>query len=347
MKKQAVLFLEPINHIFGVLLTAHKKGFAAISINSLGIKASSPYEEAQQSIAAEYKVPSWTDKESVMSVFEQICQDFEVVGTYAGSEITLEFNAIFRQKLGLCTSPPETVVRNLNKLKVRQLLIEQGLSALKAVSMDEAKQLTTWPFKGTCFFKPNSGAGSANVWHCKTLNDVEVCIARWDERNKIRYKVLLDHIESTGEFFLEEAAQGKLFSVESIVLNGKVSVIGMTGRALSARDSAIEMGCFFPYSNPFEQKIIEKVIRIHEVMGIEHGPTHTEMIIDDKGNIELVEMNLRFAGYDMLAVMSHALQSDFAEILLSLAMDQQPICGDFKPVSAAGLTMIMPPEDRS
>lgn len=345
MKKQAVLFLEPINHIFGVLHTAHQKGYAAISLNCLGIKASAPYAEAQDCISAEYRISSWTDKTAVMAAFEQICADFDVVGTYTGSEITLEYNAIFRQQLGLPTSTPETVVRNLNKLKVRRLLNDHGLSALQTVSMKEMATLQEWPFERSGFFKPNSGAGSANVWHCKTMDDLRNSIVKWHDRNRIQYQVLLDHIESTGEYFLEEAAPGKLFSVESIVVDGKVTVIGMTGRAVSARDSAIEMGCFFPFSSPFEKSIIEKVTRIHEVMEIKHGPTHAELIIDDKGNLELVEMNIRFAGYDMLSVVSYALQKDFSETLLALALGQLPDCNSFKPVVASGIAMVMPPSD--
>lgn len=347
MKQQAIIILEPLNHMFKVLQTAHERGYVAISMNSLGANATPPYEAAQACVDAEYRVPSWTDRDAVLQVFERIKNDFDVVGTYASSEITLPLDAIFREQLGLPNSGVGTVVRNLDKLKVRSLLRENGLSNLRTLSMAEIQDLTEWPFPGsTAFFKPNSGAGSANVWHCRNMDDVKKCLEKWSYKDEIPYSILLDLIDSTGQYFLEEAAIGKLFSVESLVVDGTVNVMGFTDRAVSARDAAIEMGLFFPYKNRFEQQIIDKISKIHQAMGIKHGPTHAEIIVDEKGNIELVEMNLRFAGYDMLAVVSHSLQQDVSELLVDLALGKQLKLELPEQIrKAAAISMVMPPLD--
>ncbi|MGH3992988.1 MAG: hypothetical protein ACRDSN_11065, partial [Pseudonocardiaceae bacterium] len=80
----------------------------------------------------------------------------------------------------------------------------------------------------------------------------------------------------------------------------------LCSRTVLARDVAVEMGATFPYEHPLHERIVAFVARVHDVLGVGHGPTHTEVIVAPDGEIELVELNLRFAGADVLAAMDAA-----------------------------------------
>jgi biotin carboxylase len=125
--------------------------------------------------------------------------------------------------------------------------------------------------------------------------------------------------------FLEEEAAGELLSLEGYCYRGRYTPLGITDRAVLARDVAIEMGARFPCPHPRRDEIVQKVRAIHELLGVEHGATHTELIVPfGEGDIELVELNLRFAGGETLLQVDHAFEIQFEDDLLALAMGEAP-----------------------
>src|SRR6185436_8576439 len=89
---------------------------------------------------------------------------------------------------------------------------------------------------------------------------------------------------------------------------------------------SVEMGTTFPYPHPRRDEILERSRAIHACLGIEHGPTHAELIVPPSGgDIELVELNVRFGGGDILFVVNHALDLRFEEDLVTLAVGEGPL----------------------
>ena len=283
---KALLVLEPLNHIYGVINAAKARGLAVVVMHTLPLVAPVPFAYGADNIDLAIEIDGWHDVQALSNQLEEQAPWYEFVGTYTATEITLPLAAWVQQKFQLPGTPYKTLKRCLDKDRVRKTLHDRGLTELRSLDMEAIGQLEHWPFDGPGYFKPVNGSGSVNVKQVSTLSELKALISAWQDKSHIHFSVLRDYIERNNRYFLEEAAKGELLSVESFVQQGELSVLGMSSRAVLARDTAVEMGGSFPYEHPFKLQIIDKVRAIHKVLGITHGPTHTEVMVDDVGHVE-------------------------------------------------------------
>jgi hypothetical protein len=210
---------------------------------------------------------------------------------------------------------------------VRATLREASLSHLRTIEDAELRRLTGWPFPGrAAFLKPVNGSGSLYVRRCTSLADIHEHLAEWDGKSRHMKRFVADHLHAGLGLCLEEEAVGELLSVEGYCHRGRYVPVGITDRTVLARDVSVEMGTTFPYPHPRRDEIIEKARAIHARLGIEHGPTHAELIVPPAGGeIELVELNVRFGGGDILIMVNHSLDIRFEEDLVTLAAGEGPL----------------------
>jgi biotin carboxylase len=343
--KKALLVLEPLNHIYGVVNAAKELGYHIIAIHSMALFAPEPYTGALENIDVAIKTTQWTDYQQLQLLLVEQSQGYEIVGVYTAAEITLIFAAYIQEKLSLVGTPLDTVVKYLNKDLVRKTLKEHQLTDLDCFNVEEIINLEKWPFEGSGFFKPINGSGSANVKEVHNLEQLQQQVNQWEDKSHIFIPVLKDYIEQNNRYFLEESAKGELMSVESLVQNGQVNVLGLSSRSLLKRDMAVEMGACFPYQHPLSEQIIAKVKAFHQVLGITNGPTHTEVMVDDNGHIELVEMNLRFAGADTMLITGMALETSVAKLLVKLAVNAPIDVQTLKTTRFASMQFFLAPQN--
>jgi biotin carboxylase len=318
--------LEPGNHMFMVIEAARRRGLTVVVCHSVPVAPPAPYDRALPGIAQLLAIASWRDVDAVAAQIIAWCGDRPVRGTYAGYEITLRTEARLRRYYGLPGCAPDQLDRLLDKTRVRRALRDGSLSRLRWVDEPALRRLSGWPFPGRAgFLKPVNGQGSIYVRRCSSLADVRDHLAEWDAGARHMRAFSSDHLHSGLGMFLEEEAVGELLSVEGFCYRGRYVPLGITDRSVLARDVAIEMGTTFPCPHPRRDAIIERARAIHAFLGIEHGPTHTEMIVPPDGSdIELVELNLRFAGGDILLQVDLALELPIEDDLLALALGEAP-----------------------
>jgi len=321
------LALEPANHTFKVIEAAQRRGLTVVACHSSPISPPAPFVGALSSISHYVKVDGWRNDEGAFEAIVAWCGNRPVRGTYAGPEITLKMEARLREHYGLVGCGTKKVDFVLNKAEVRSLLRQAGLTKLRAIEDQALRELTEWPFPGrAAFLKPINGSGSTYVRRCTSLQDVREHLAEWDSSARHIRQFIAAHLKAGLGMFLEEEAVGELVSLEGYCQNGRYLPIGITDRTVLARDVAIEMGNTFPCPHPRSADIVAKVEAIHKLIGIPHGPTHTEVIVpDDGGDVEMVEMNLRFAGGDILLLMNQALGITFEDDLVTLATGEGPL----------------------
>jgi biotin carboxylase len=320
------LVLEPGNHMFKVIEAAHRRGLTVVVCHSQPVAPSGPFAAALACISHFVKVEGWRNEEGAFEAIVAWCGDRPVRGTYAGFEITLRMEARLRQHYGLRGSYPEQLDFLLNKVRVRETLRNAGLTKLRTVEDRELRELTEWPFPGrAAFLKPINGSGSTYVRRCTTLADVREHMAEWDGNVRHIRRFIADYLKAGLGMFLEEEGLGELLSLEGYCHDGAFVPCGITDRTVLARDVAIEMGNTFPCPHPRTDEIVAKVRAIHECLGISHGPTHTELVVSDQGELELVELNLRFAGGDILILLNRAYGVAFEDTLVSLSIGQGPL----------------------
>jgi biotin carboxylase len=321
------LVLEPNNHMYMVIEAAHRRGLTVVVCHGQPVSPPAPFDRALPCISHYVPVDSWKDERAAFEAIVAWCGQRPVRGTYAGYEITLRTEALLRQHHGLPGTRPERIDFLLNKARVREVLRQGALSRLRTLEDDEVRRLTEWPFPGrAAFFKPVNGSASIYVRRCTTLADVREHLAEWDGNARQMRRCIADHLQGGHGLVLEEEAVGELLSVEGYCRGGRYVPIGITDRTVLARDISIEMGTTFPCPHPRRDEIIERVRAIHELLGLEHGATHTELIVPlPAGDIELVEINLRFAGGDILILVNRALDIRFEDDLVTLAVGDGPL----------------------
>ena len=321
------LVLEPANHMYKVIEAAHRRGLTVVVCHGQPVSPPAPFDRALSSISQFLPIESWGDGDAAFATIRACCGDRPVRGTYAGYEITLRMEARLRQHHGLPGPSPAKLDFLLDKVAVRAALRESSLSNLRVLDDAALRRLTAWPFPGrAAFLKPVNGAGSLYVRRCTSLVDVGEHLAEWDGKRRHVRQAASDHLYGGRGLCLEEEAVGELLSVEGYCHRGRYVPIGITDRTVLARDPSVEMGTTFPYPHPRRDEILERSRAIHACLGIEHGPTHAELIVPPSGgDIELVELNVRFGGGDILFVVNHALDLRFEEDLVTLAVGEGPL----------------------
>lgn len=351
------LVLEPGNHMYLVIEAARRRGLTVVVCHGQPVAPPAPFDQALASVSHFVQVDGWLDGQHAFETIVAWCGDRPVRGTYAGYEITLRTDARLRQHFGLPGSSPDKIAFLLDKLAVRTRLRDASLSKLRFVEDAALRGLSEWPFPGrAAFLKPVNGTGSVYVRRCTSLADVREHLAQWDGNGRPLKRFTTDHLKAGRGLVLEEEAVGELISVEGYCHRGTYVPLGITDRTVLARDIAIEMGNTFPCPHPRREEIFDKVRAIHACLEIDHGATHTELIVPargagegpgdgpgDDGDIELVELNARFAGGDILILIDHAFGIRFEDELVRLAMGEAPAALPAQPVRYVAGQDFLPP----
>ncbi|MET3135065.1 hypothetical protein AAKU55_005368 [Oxalobacteraceae bacterium GrIS 1.11] len=343
MKKAFVLF-ESMNHMNIVLKEAKRRGFQIVVLNHDPVEATGPYGVAPDLIDESIYVHAWEDAADVNCLLADLAQRYQVAGTYAGFEPTLVYEAALRELVGLPNNSEATTRFVLDKGSVRKRLYENGLSGLRSVLLSETAAWTEWPFKGSAVLKPINGTGSALCFVVSSLAQLRDA-QREAGKVTVNNPLMRDWIAASGEFVLEEKAEGELLSAESLVFDGHMHCMGLFARYVLAADPVVELGGYFPYQHPRHAEIIEKVAAIHACLGLRYGPTHVEVMVPKTGPIELIDFNIRFTGSDSLICLSEALNIPFEKCLTDLACGTMPDLAflDARPQCAAQVVVLPPP----
>ncbi|QJE03664.1 ATP-grasp domain-containing protein (plasmid) [Massilia forsythiae] len=322
--------LEPVNHVYKVIETAAARGLHVVVFHAAPLAVGGGYTKGFDAIGEFHRIGSWLDEEAALQSIHSHLDGRAVSGTYAAVETVLLVEATLREQLGLPSHGRAAIERLLDKRWVRRRLRETGLSRLGDANPREVTAGATWPFEDrTAYLKPITGGGSVHVTKCAGLEDVARGLREWDEEALSCRPILRQHLRRGGDLFLEEEAKGELMSLEGWVQDGRYRALGLTSRTVLARDPSVEMGATFPYDHPLRADIESKIGAIHAALGLVHGMTHAELMVSREGVVELVELNVRFGGSDILLMMNHAFGAAVDELLVDVACGREPARVDF------------------
>lgn len=341
-----VIFLEPKGAQLEIVREAKRRGFAVaafVSDPNVLKTLPHPYDSALSCIDAVYAVENWSHTAEVLSLAEDLRRAGKSVrGVYFGLDTCALPGAILRKRFGLPTPEPETIELILDKHRLRARLLELGLSKLRTFPGSEVDGWETWRVGRPAYFKPVHGAGSMYVERCESLADLRRARQKWQEDASPLPKYVANYLNSKRAYHLEEAFDGELMSVEAIWSRGRFHYVGLTSRILYSKNPTIEMGSCFPYPHPLAEKIVEHVKRAHSAMGFNDGPAHTEVIVSPDGEVEIIDLNPRFIGVDVLQSINFAYGIQIQSALCDWAVGIEPT---INPVQAefSCLQYILPP----
>ncbi len=248
-----------------------------------------------------------------ISIFEmdgilQYCREKGVDGIVSNaSESTALVVSYVAEKLGKICTPYQNLMNIQNKVFVRQKT--NSIPGLTQVKFEVGSfDYITSSFHRPYVLKPIKGAAKKGVnFVSDTVTDLSI-------------PADLKGIA----FMAEEYIVGKEYSVESISYNNRHEVIQITEKVGTGAPHFVELEHHQPafLSTLVELKIRNLIPLILSSVGFINGASHTEIKVDNKNNIYLIEVNPRGGGdYISNYLVSLSTDYDYLKHILLVALD--------------------------
>lgn len=227
---------------------------------------------------------------------------------YVAEKLSLNGNTIYAT--GIST----------NKHMMRKAFEKNGDPSPKSYLVDEASNIEELVLDYPVIVKPTDRSGSRGI--CKLDNP----------------NLLKDAIKSAiNESFekkalVEEFVTGQEYSVEYISYNGEHHFLALTEKYTTGAPKFIETAHLEPAE--IDNKILKKVKSVVEhalnTLGIRNSASHSEIKIDEKGEIKIIEIGGRMGG-DCIGsdLVFYSTGIDFVKAVIQVACGDAP---DLKPV---------------
>ena len=189
-------------------------------------------------------------------------------------------------KMKLCCNSMHSTQISTNKHLMRQAFEKNGDPCPKSMLVDFNTNLDVHDLNFPIIIKPTDRSGSRGI--CKLNSFVGLTEAI---NNAIR-----ESFEKKA--LVEEYVDGEEYSVESISFEGKHYCLAITKKYTTGEPHFIETGHLEPA--PLEEKRISEIKKVifHALNSLEikYGASHSEIKIDDRNNIKIIEIGGRMGG---------------------------------------------------
>lgn len=255
----------------GLLIAAERKGIEAIAF-------SVPGKNDYSHLAKKHYNISVDDVDNIV----EICKAEGVCGVVSnGSDFTAKYANEISYKLGLPCNDPIAYRKASDKYYVRE----------KTQKIEELAKINHYLYregfipKFPCIVKPQISGGK---------NGLSIAYDMESFNKAINYA----RNNSDCEILIEDYITGLELSVEVLSFNGSHRVIQTCEAETSGQPHFVEVAHHLPanISNVTLKKIERIVPNILDAINFKNGATDIEMMVDDKDNIYLIEVNLRGAG---------------------------------------------------
>ncbi len=179
----------------------------------------------------------------------------------------------------------ETAVKATDKAAMREALRIAGVPIPKFYRVGNSNEFqhAVENMSGVFMVKPSDSSGSRGVLKVSRKSDAVVAYeyAKKNSRN--------------GVVVVEECMVGPEVSVETLAIDGVVHVIQVTDKITTGAPHFVEMGHTQPTRLDCVDEIRKVAIAANKAIGIENGPSHTEIIVTNEGP-KIVEIGARLGG---------------------------------------------------
>lgn len=265
--------------------------------------------------ADDFRLVDFTDHAAYTEAIRAAVREFEADHVWhTGGEDTMMPAYEVAAELGKAVNPPASVALLNDKLAMRTLLRDKGISSVRFATarcwQDVAGLLAD--FTLPVVVKPTTLAGSRGTF---LLTDPADLPAWGDTLASYRYD---------GPLLVEEYLRGPEFSVETLTVRGVHHVIGVTRKLLGPLPHFVELGHIFPEPDTAETRAVAALaIELLDAVGYSCGPAHTEVILTGDGPA-LVESQARLGGDKIPQVAALATGFDMERGIFAALAGQAP-----------------------
>lgn len=267
--------------------------------------------------AADYFYPiSIVEKEKIAEKCKEIgicgvCSIATDLGTIAVSYVA--------NKLGLPGNSMDCTYKSTNKHLMRETFEQNGDPSPKSILVDANTDISKLNLTYPVIVKPTDRSGSRGIYKVDSSKGLEKAI----------HSAISEGFEKKA--LVEEFAEGQEYSVEGISYNGEHHILAVTLKYTTGAPHFIETGHLepAPISIDTYKKIVSVVTHALDSLGIENSASHSEIKIDEKGNLRIIEIGARMGGDCIGSDLVHySTGIDYVRAVIQVACGNPP---DLKP----------------
>ena len=193
--------------------------------------------------------------------------------------------AAVAKECGLIGVSEETAIKATDKSIMREALREANVPIPKFFRVTNKEEFKTAVsnIEGSFMVKPADSSGSRGILKVEDRTNID---------SAYKYSKQFSH---NGIVVVEECMVGPEVSVETLTIDGTVHVIQITDKITTGAPHFVEMGHTQPTRLGFADEIKNVAIAANKAIGIENGPSHTEIIVTKDGP-KIVEIGARLGG---------------------------------------------------
>lgn len=293
---------------------------------------------------AERYVAHWIDidpeqVDEIATQVELLSIDLLLVVTYY--EFYVEAVALLSARFGLRGNSPYTARVSRDKRLMREAFARHGVSApTSLLALTDAEIVAAAHRIGfPVVIKPRKLAGSIGV----VLADTEQALQAAIVARQASEKQVWTSSAIMEETLVEAYINGPEISVESLVVQGRVSIVAVTQKRLGPAPYFEEVGhlvSFEPGGQDLPPEVQTLVVAAHQALAVEWGITHTEIRLGKDG-AKVIELATRAGGDQILKLVELACGLDLFKLLVDSYRDV-PL--DLRPTRrrVAGIDFIYP-----
>lgn len=255
---------------------------------------------------------SIVEKEEIL----QKCQEIGIVGicSIASDLATVTVNYV-ADKMGLPGNSLECTKKSTNKYEMRQTFSKNGDPSPKSIEVDLNTDLDDLKITFPVIVKPTDRSGSRGIFKIESRKGLKPAIEKSIEQS-FEKKALV-----------EEYAEGQEYSVEYITFKGKHHFLAITLKKTTGAPHFIETGHLepAPLSEELQSKVKKVVEHALDSLMVENSASHSEIKIDEDGNIKIIEIGARMGGdcigSDLVQLSTGV---DFVKAVIDVAIGIEP-----------------------
>lgn len=223
------------------------------------------------------------DKEAILKVCQEIGIDGITTIASDTAVVTVNFVA---SRMGLISNPDMYSEITTNKYLMRQCFMENGVPSPKFTLVDDDNHYQITGFKFPLIVKPTDRSGSRGVEKVLDPCLLDPAIER-ARKESFEHKAIV-----------EEFVTGREISVESITNGGKHYILQITDKVTTGAPYFVELEHHQPSTLPdgIKEKVRQIVLHALDSLHIQYGASHSELKIDEDGDIRVIEIGARMGG---------------------------------------------------
>ena len=308
------------------MMTSNKKDLAIIGANYLQL----PLIEKAKEMGYKTHVFAWAANdvgETAADYFYPIsiteveeitnkCRDIGICGicTIATDLGNYTVNYV-ADKLGLPGNSMDCTRKSTNKYLMREAFKYNGDPSPKSIRVNKSTDLSELEIGYPVIVKPTDRSGSRGITKLDSATGLEKAVA----------DAINDGFD--GNALIEEYVNGKEYSVEGISYQGIHHILAMTEKSTTGAPHFIETGHMEPaeVSEELYRRVVDVVTHALDTLEIKNSASHSEIKIDENGEIKIIEIGSRMGGDCIgsdLVYLSTGI--DYIKTVLQVACGEKP-----------------------